>query len=56
MLDPNVELEIERKRKEDRTLYETIFSDKWVEHAMKWVIIGIGGAVLAALMRLILIS
>lgn len=47
-IDPNIELHIEKTRKEDREEYITKFSDIWVEKAfvkIAWVFgIGIAGA------------
>lgn len=54
-LDPHTELHIERKRQEDRSVYEALFASKWVESFARWLIIGVGAAVLAALMKLILV-
>lgn len=54
-ITPEIELAIGRARDDDRTLYEGIFASKWVETGARWLMIGVGTAVLAAMMKQILV-
>lgn len=48
-ISPDVELHLEKTRKEDRTLYEGLFSGKWVEKAFIWMLYLVGGMIVAAI-------
>ena len=48
-IDPNIELHIEKTRKEDKQEYRTIFAEKWVEKVITWALYLVGGMILSAI-------
>lgn len=48
-IDPNIELHIEKARKEDKQEYRTIFAEKWVEKVITWALYLVGGMILSAI-------